>query len=145
MSLSGITCPDGWSQFLGNCYKFVNETKVWSEAQDECLSQQVLTLRDYPPSFFFVLFQADLASIHSSEENEFVYKLGGGTRFWLGGKLDGLWTWADGTSWNYKNWEPGQPSGGEGCLELGWSAPRKWNDRACDNTNVNIGYVCKIY
>ena len=35
-------CPADWSQFRGRCYKFVNETKVWSEARDDCLSQQVL-------------------------------------------------------------------------------------------------------
>ena len=34
-------CPTGWSQFEGRCYKFVKEKKAWSEARDDCLSQQV--------------------------------------------------------------------------------------------------------
>ena len=38
------SCPEGWSQFEGKCYKFVNETKVRSEARDDCLSEQVLVI-----------------------------------------------------------------------------------------------------
>ena len=34
-------CPAGWSEFEGECYKFVPETKVWSQARADCLSQQV--------------------------------------------------------------------------------------------------------
>merc|ERR1719210_886085 len=115
-------CPADWSQFGGRCYKFVKETKVWSEARDDCLSQQ-----------------ADLASIHSSEENQFVNELGDGRRFWLGGKFG--WSWSDGTPWDYQNWEPGQPSGGEDCLNM--EQTRKWNDRSCNNIGSTIGYVCK--
>ena len=37
-----VTCQAGWSQFGGKCYKFMKDTKVWSEARDDCLSQQVL-------------------------------------------------------------------------------------------------------
>ena len=31
----------GWSPFQGKCYKFVMQSKVWSEARTDCLSQQV--------------------------------------------------------------------------------------------------------
>ena len=34
-------CPAGWSKFGGNCYKFVKERKVWTDARADCLSQQV--------------------------------------------------------------------------------------------------------
>ena len=86
-----------------------------------------------------LLFQADLASIHGPEENQFVTDLSDGKRFWLGGKLG--WSWSDGTPWDYQNWEPGQPSGGEDCLNM--EQTRKWNDRGCNNIGHTLGYVCK--
>ena len=68
--------------------------------------------------------------------------LSDGTRFWIGG--GGLlavgWDWSDGTPWDFENWERGQPSGGEDCIEM---TPRKWNDRSCNNIGSTIGYVCK--
>ena len=89
-----------------------------------------------------LLFQADLASIHGPEENQFVTDLSDGKRFWLGGKLG--WSWSDGTPWDYQNWEPGQPSGGEGCLENLATAHGTWNDRGCTNMgNGDLRYVCK--
>ena len=98
------------------------------------------------PSSVHLLFQADLASIHSSEENQFLTDLSNRRRFWLGGKIG--WSWSDGTPWDYQNWSPGSPSGGEGCLENlalahGEDEKGTWNDRGCTNIGHTLGYVCK--
>ena len=75
--------------------------------------------------------------------------LSDGRRFWLGGKVG--WSWSDGTPWDYQNWAPGQPSGGEGCLENlalahGEDEEGMWNDRGCTNTgHGDLGYVCKKF
>ena len=73
--------------------------------------------------------------------------LSDGRRFWLGGKVG--WSWSDGTPWDYQNWGPGSPSGGEDCLEVfpAWNeidGKETWNDRPCDLiTNEAHGFVCK--
>ena len=67
------SCPEGWNKFQMNCYKFFTEKKVWSEARADCLDHQ-----------------SDLASIHSYEEDKFVFDLADGMRFWLGGHGLGL-------------------------------------------------------
>ena len=126
------SCPEGWNKFQMNCYKFFTEKKVWSEARADCLDHQ-----------------SDLASIHSYEEDKFVFDLADGMRFWLGGQVG--WSWSDGTPWDYQNWGQGGPSGGEDCLEVipGWNGnigngKETWNDRPCDLiTNEAHGFVCK--
>jgi len=140
----GYVCKlnQGWSLFEGQSYKFVKEKKTWDEAWYDCLSQQ-----------------ANLVSIHSSEENRFVTSLSDGRRFWLGGRVgwadrDTLHDWVDNTRWNYTNWSPGSPSEVyegqfEDCLENlalahGEAEKGMWNDRACTNIgHGNLGYVCK--
>jgi len=108
----------------------VNENKVWSAARDDCLSQH-----------------ADLVSIHSSEELQFVTSLSNGRRFWLGGIMkNGGWVWGDWTPWDFQDWLPGQPSGtwnnmDENCLE---NIIGKFNDRNCDYIgHGGLGFVCK--
>ena len=94
-------------------------------------------------SFLLSALQADLTSIHSSEENKFLTNLSGGKSFWLGGKLG--WSWSDGTPWDYQNWGPGEPSGDGECLE-NKDKEGKWNDRGCNNIgdqHGDLGYVCK--
>ena len=111
-----------------------------------CLNRSSFYNRSLTP-FCRLLSQADLASIHSSEENQFVTDLSDGRRFWLGGQLG--WSWSDGTPWNYQNWLSGEPNGNgaEGCLEnvalvTGEENKGKWNDRACDNTGGDVCMIC---
>uniref|UniRef100_A0A914D512 C-type lectin domain-containing protein n=1 Tax=Acrobeloides nanus TaxID=290746 RepID=A0A914D512_9BILA len=51
---------------------------------------------------------AQLSSIHSEEENQFIEKIGRTPNFgnaWIGlKKTDGIWKWLDGTSLDYTNW-----------------------------------------
>ena len=62
---------------------------------------------------FNFYFKADLVSIHSAKENEFVADLVSGARVWLLGRrscrLCGEFLWEDGTPWNFENWLRRQP------------------------------------
>ena len=91
-------------------------------------------------------YQADLASIHSDEENEFVAELSHNNWFWLGGKRPWkscpYFLWSDESEWDYDHWLAGQPDnnrGNEGCV-LVIGRNHKWNDAPCHFTRY---VVCK--
>ena len=56
---------------------------------------------------------AELASVHSPEENTFLYYLCGSDDIcWLGfsdAEEEGVWEWSDGSNVAYTNWESNQP------------------------------------
>ena len=95
---------------------------------------------------------ANLVSIHSREENEFVFGLTGRDpkhEIWLGGMMfNGQFTWADGTPFDYEQWLAGEPNnykGVEMCLrmnhyKIGFAG--SWNDARC---NQRRPYVCKRF
>ena len=101
----------------------------------------------YPP----LLQGAHLASIHSAEENQFIYDSYGGEAeedIWIGGRRQGdSYSWLDGTPWDYQNWSPKNPSGGgEECAEIFANSnpdfyPSKWNDDTC---TVRNSFVCQL-
>ena len=101
----------------------------------------------------------NLASIHSSEENQFVLSMGKAidikANFWIGGsdiKNEGEWVWTDGSAFDYKFWGGNNPSnsgGNEDCISF-WliDKDQKWNDFRCDNDkdhprHATKGFVCK--
>ena len=62
-----------------------------------------------------------LVSIHNSSENQavidFASEKGLGS-YWIGGqKINGIYEWADGSSWNYDNWDLNQPDNHGGAQE----------------------------
>ena len=96
-------------------------------------------------------YQANLVSIHSEEEHQFVVGLNGGFP-WLGGRRDpgkgNNFVWSDGTPWDYSNWARGQPddiAGKEGCAHI-WDVNQwntvygLWNDAPCSSETT---FVCK--
>ncbi|KAK6034073.1 lectin C-type domain protein [Cooperia oncophora] len=93
-------------------YKVFKEAVTWEEARSKCKQ-----------------FNADLASIGSPQENEFIHGLVHGTWewYWIGGKRYGsAWTWVDGTEWGYTYWssdEPNNDGGMEFCLERMFLTP----------------------
>jgi len=98
-------------------------------------------------------YQANLVSLHSEEEHQFVVGLNGGSGIhWLGGRRDpgnrDTWVWSDGTPWDYSNWARGQPAdfaGKEDCAHI-WDVNQKntvyglWNDAPCSSVTT---FVCK--
>merc|ERR1711953_992287 len=124
-------CQAGWSAFNGNCYKFFSEEKTWENAKDQCVEEQ-----------------ANLVSLHSEEEHQFVVGLNGGFP-WLGGRRDpgngNNFVWSDGTPWDYTNWARGAPDnnkGNEDCAHMKKKVAErhKWNDRPCSHVKT---FVCK--
>ena len=101
---------------------------------------------------------AHLASVTSSAINDYILR--GLTKrstsdtnneLWIGGtdsNEEGVWTWTDGTSWNFTYWTKGEPNDGlsavksEDCLSLNtdsWSNGH-WNDISCDH---EYPFICK--
>nr|AFM37306.1 C-type lectin [Rotylenchulus reniformis] len=144
--LGANACKEGWSGFKDHCYKlFTNEKGLnWDEALGKCKS-----------------FEANLASVHSEEENKFIGELitkaGDKKRcYWngmrlernpYGGKEVKGSSWTDGSAVDYadptkvKNktpWLRGEPNGepDEYCvmywgLNTGGAGVDAWNDLAC--------------
>ena len=87
----------------------------------------------------------NLASIGSSEENDYIASLARGLVVWLGGhdkERENLWSWTDGTPWvSFQNWARGEPNnanGGEDCVEMGRVA--SWNDGTCQDEKA---FICE--
>ncbi|XP_032655311.1 uncharacterized protein LOC116836056 [Chelonoidis abingdonii] len=104
-------CPAGWYQYRDFCYYPVTATKGWWEAERDC--------KDLAEG-------AHLASVHSAEENNFIYQLMGTSHnykrkeaYWLGGSRDsqvrgsgeGSWRWTDGSAWHYHNFGNSESDG----------------------------------
>jgi len=122
-------CADDWDLFDSNCYKLIEEDLDWEGARAKCEESG-----------------AQLASIHSSAENNFVFNMIGNGWSWLGGNdIDGTYMWTDGTAWSYDNWGPGQPDidavDPEHCVTIGQLNEReKWNNDGCTEQSQS---VCK--
>ncbi|XP_078118846.1 galactose-specific lectin nattectin-like isoform X1 [Sander vitreus] len=129
------SCPPDWTQFGSRCFAFYIQTKTWSDAETFCQ-----------------IAGGNLASIQSAEEHaflkDFINQVTGTQRTsWIGGTdavKEGTWLWTDGSKFNYKTWNAGEPngSGGENCLTMNWGgalSTANWNDWACTN---QAAFVC---
>ncbi len=107
-------------------YLACGDLKSWADAQAFCQARG-----------------ADLATITSAAENDFLSKLGLDTP-WFGftdAKVEGKWVWVDASTGSYTNWSTGEPSnsgGNENCAAM--AAGGKWNDAPCDQTH---SFICK--
>ena len=79
------------------CYTLSKATATWSNARKACQETKGLN--------------GDLATIADQETMDFIKQnLEVTGRTWIGGeKLSGEWSWADGTTWSYTNWQSSQP------------------------------------
>ncbi|XP_025756677.1 type-2 ice-structuring protein isoform X2 [Oreochromis niloticus] len=73
LARADATCPDNWSEFGGRCFHYVSVKMTWAEAEKNCQSMK-----------------ANLASVHSAEENQNIQKVIKATslnesRTWIGG------------------------------------------------------------
>jgi len=97
--------------------------------------------------------EADLVSIHSESENNFIHKMTHCARTWTGltlvdeskrSKAEGM-EWIDGSSRTYLNWYPGHPSGDSysrhNCFYQHDSTGGKWSHAMCSTSRFY--YVCK--
>ncbi|KAG0695880.1 Macrophage mannose receptor 1 [Chionoecetes opilio] len=120
-------CPDGWEPEGDYCYFFSSSEKSWVAARKECTNQHATS---------------DLVSILTWGENDFV-RSNQKAKGWLGlNKMDGDhgWLWSDGSDRTITNWENGEPSGNENCVEL-YTQNGKWNDLSCSDLKA---FSCKM-
>jgi hypothetical protein len=63
-------CPGGWNLFNGRCYLLVRNATTWADAEKDCYNKG-----------------GHLASIHSEDENTFIFNLwsGSGSSLYIGG------------------------------------------------------------
>lgn len=124
-------CRVNWTLFNNHCYKyFQDQLRGYSEAKAQCET-----------------FGASLATIHSKEENDYLWSLfsQSGHNVWVGGNdetVDGSWVWEDGMAWGgFTLWDSVEPNGGssENCLEI-QRKNGKWNDIPCTQLRY---YICK--
>ena len=93
-------CPSGWIYWSGNCYKQNQDLLTWGDAEKKCIE-----------------YGGHLASVHSDQENNFIFQTSKKAVTWLGGndlEAEGSWIWSDGSSWSYSNWQSGQPDNARG-------------------------------
>ncbi|KAG2455288.1 CL19A protein, partial [Polypterus senegalus] len=116
------SCPLFWTEFEGHCYRFFPTNMTWAEADLYCAE------------FSNGFKSAKLTSIHSWQENVFVYDLvnsrvpGIPTDIWIGlhdRRQEGVFEWTDGTPYAYSYWDGNQPDdeihsipGKEDCVEI---------------------------
>ncbi|XP_053272230.1 ladderlectin [Pleuronectes platessa] len=129
---SWFSCPPGWSHFTERCFKFIDTSKMWVEAEIYCQFEG-----------------ANLASIHSHEENTFVMSLTRGRTHefpptWIGGVapvLPGYWLWVDGSKFEYENWfnhhDINNPN--QTCLKMNHGYDFKWVSNSC---SASYPFVC---
>jgi len=137
-------CPsDGWSTFGDHRYLYMNNSGSRYNDIEVCRSE-------------CSSFGGSLASIHSKEENDFVFNLiqphnDGGVygHTWFGATcVNGAYTWDDGTPWDYQNWNSGYDNScSRSCVFLGYDkgnrSPDKWTQGVCSYSK-EFDCICKI-
>ncbi|XP_062291189.1 macrophage mannose receptor 1 [Scomber scombrus] len=133
-------CVEGWTALphFRKCYKLFHnvkwsEKKSWGAAHEDCVSRG-----------------ANLVSIHTQEEEEFLALYSKATSKWIGLKenpTEGGYSWSDGTALSHTNWGFGEPNSHEGreeCIEMVSSNNGTfswWNDLNCD---AHQDWICMI-
>ncbi|KYO19732.1 C-type lectin lectoxin-Thr1-like [Alligator mississippiensis] len=107
------SCRRGWLFYGNKCYGFFSKRVTWAEAEVQC--------QTYHPG-------AHLASIRSDEEADrligYLLRIQLKGNVWIGLR-DPLhirvWTWTDGSTYSYRDWQVGEPNntnGQEYCVEI---------------------------
>ncbi|XP_078509386.1 galactose-specific lectin nattectin-like [Lissotriton helveticus] len=132
-------CEAGWVQYKNACYRRFDSRVSWFAAEAACLASN-----------------SHLASIHSNEENDFVYTLMGkpGTLtsealYWIGAHdtfQEGNFIFTDGSKINENIFDNGQPDNYQNIEHYvgTWrfnNGHIKWNDYGL--TGNFLRYVCK--
>ncbi|XP_071790387.1 alpha-N-acetylgalactosamine-specific lectin-like [Asterias amurensis] len=147
LAVIGLTkagCPPLWTRYRNNCYRFMGQEMSWTDAENHCRQ------------FFSMSGQGHLASVHSSDEADFLIQYVESSLvssysnwIWIGlsKQPDGsTFSWSDGTVLDYDGWQPEQPDdarSNEDCGEIRYlgSLVPGWNDHFCSNLQP---HVCKM-
>ena len=125
-------CGSTWKQFGSHCYKLFGDKLSWNDAQVRCEKEG-----------------SNLASVHSLEENQFLFNLSP-EGVWIGANdkaKEGTWVWTDGSAWKLENWRTGEPNNDHGnnehCAEMKAKVQNgKWNDIQCAGPDY-FPFICK--
>ena len=129
--LTGLAaCPQHWFSWDDSCYRAYKGPKTWNDSLTFCRENQ-----------------ADLASLNSAEENQFVFQnINARKGIWIGLVRDkklGLFRWTNEENVDFKNWikEP-DINGTENCGEMvDYDSHRgKWNDKGC---STSLPFICE--
>ncbi|XP_052353941.1 ladderlectin-like [Oncorhynchus keta] len=141
-------CPSGWTKYGSICLMFVKTTRSWPEAERYCVSlgDQLVSV----PNVVEYL-GANLASVHSSEEDQFLQalvlvKTVSFPPTWIGGFYsvkDRRWFWSDGSDFDHQNWAEGRPGAGaiETCIHINFGGQKRWNNALCGSS---LPSVCSL-
>ncbi|XP_022106461.1 C-type mannose receptor 2-like [Acanthaster planci] len=142
-----LDCPPFWTRFRHDCYRFFGPPKTWQAAEEHCRE------------FFTRNGQGHLASIFTSEENDFVLQMWQtslvpngdrslGQHVWLGFNdrlTEGTFTWSNGMPFTFEAWQYWQPddAGDEKDCGTLWKTDDQvgWNDNPCGQSGP---YLCKM-
>ena len=128
-----IQCKMGWQEWNQACYKLTKDFKPFSNASFICRQSG-----------------AELVSIASLQENEFVHNISEGEDVFIGlraAKANDSFVWLDGSTFDYTRWEdgePNEPNGGcvvDGCCVILVEPTGRWNDTPCE---MWLPFVCKF-
>ena len=84
-----------------------------------------------------------LASVHSTEENSFIYSLISRNTYIGLTRVAGTFEWTDETALDFSAWSQGEPNGSGDCVITGGGTRELWYDACCDCGN-HLDCMCKI-
>ena len=125
-------CPTGWLYFNSSCFKEFKTALPWTDAKQACES-----------------VNSSLASIHSAEENEFIFRhvMSADTPIAAIGFYDsaneGIFVWTDGSDVSFSNWAEFQPdnfNNDQDCGLIVRSINGQWDDNICSHVSR---YICR--
>ena len=123
-----VSCPTGWLEFNYSCFKKFENSKFWHSAQEACKN-----------------LNGSLASIHSSEENQFLYaQLFSNSRLWIGFNdinREGVFEWIDNSYVSFTDWESDEPNDYRNNEDCAAMQAIQWGDYPCRDT---YHYLCRI-
>ncbi|XP_068460374.1 ladderlectin-like [Clinocottus analis] len=128
--LQGL-CPDNFFYYNGRCFRFFPDLLPWAEAEENCMNMS-----------------ANLASVHSRDEDVFIYSMikerdASNPESWIGGsdcQQDNVWLWSNGKKFVHTNWGTTiLPGYKHGCIVVNDGAKFRWDARECSELRP---YVC---
>lgn len=144
--------PTAYATYNGHTYQLFDESLTWDDANSYCNE-----------------LNGHLVTITTEDEQKFIETLlenGGQKQYWIGMKTEGAPTWVTGETYQYSNWDRGEPNNNrksgatEDCVHIynvanpavGGSERFKWNDMFNDNTYPGeenhfsleyVGFICE--
>uniref|UniRef100_A0A8C6SZE4 C-type lectin domain-containing protein n=1 Tax=Neogobius melanostomus TaxID=47308 RepID=A0A8C6SZE4_9GOBI len=105
-----------WAIFEGRAYAYVPKYLIWTDAQKFCLT-----------------LGGSLASIRTSQEQDFVKALAEGNRAWIGysdAQTEAAWLWINSDRSTHTGWCPGEPNnagGHQNCALIDWTGMQSYH------------------